>query len=276
AVAFVASMAVVPTLGTDLIPQLAQDRFEMTMRLPPGTPLRETDALMRRVQQAHAGDEGTSVLFGVSGAGTRLDANPTDSGENVGRLSIVMAGGGSAEVEARLTEGLRATMAGGPGVQVDFSRPARFSLSGPLEIGLRSHALDGLASAGTRLAELLRKSPHYADVKSTVEQGAPEIRIVFDQERAGAMGLTTRQVADAVVTSVRGEVATRYDFRDRKIDVLVRASESERGSVEAIRNLVVNPGSARPIRLSAVADVVATTGPSEIHRADLGRVAVVS
>src|SRR5690606_19884278 len=151
-----------------------------------------------------------------------------------------------------------------------------FSFSSPLEIELRGYDLDALARAGNRLAELLRASPHYADVKSTVEQGAPEIRIVFDQERAGAMGLTTRQVADAVVTSVRGEVATRYDFRDRKIDVLVRASESERGSVEAIRNLVVNPGSARPIRLSAVADVVATTGPSEIHRADLGRVAVVS
>ncbi|MGY0652673.1 efflux RND transporter permease subunit [Luteimonas sp. A537] len=275
-VAFVASMAIVPTLGTDLIPQLAQDRFEMTMRLPPGTPLRETDALMRRVQQAHADDEGTSVLFGVSGTGTRLDANPTDSGENIGRLSIVMEGGGSAEVEARLTDGLRATMQGEPGVQVDFSRPALFSFSSPLEIELQGHDLDALAAAGTRLAALLRGSPHYADVKSTVEQGAPEIRIVFDQERAGAMGLTTREVADAVVNSVRGEVATRYDFRDRKIDVLVRARESERDSVRAIRDLIVNPGSTRPVRLSAVADVVATTGPSEIHRADLGRVAVVS
>src|SRR5690606_40471941 len=97
-----------------------------------------------------------------------------------------------------------------------------------------------------------------------------------DQERAGAMGLTTRQVADAVVNSVRGEVATRYDFRDRKIDVLVRARESERDSVRAIRDLIVNPASAQPVRLSAVADVVATTGPSEIHRADMGRVAVVS
>ncbi|MEN1940369.1 efflux RND transporter permease subunit [Luteimonas sp. MJ174] len=274
--AFAASMAIVPTLGTDLIPQLAQDRFEMTMRLPPGTPLRETDALMRRVQQAHVDDEGTSVLFGVSGTGTRLDANPTDSGENIGRLSIVMDGGGSAEVEERLTRGLRDTMQGEAGVQVDFSRPALFSFSSPLEIELRGHDLDQLAAAGSRLAALLRGSPHYADVKSTVEQGAPEIRIVFDQERAGAMGLTTRQVADAVVNSVRGEVATRYDFRDRKIDVLVRARESERDSVRAIRDLIVNPASAQPVRLSAVADVVATTGPSEIHRADLGRVAVVS
>src|SRR5690606_37742826 len=67
-----------------------------------------------------------------------------------------------------------------------------------------------------------------------------------------------------------------YNVRDRKIDVLVRAQEDQRDSVEQIRNLVINAGSARPVRLSAVADVVATVGPSEIHRSDQGRVAVVS
>jgi hydrophobic/amphiphilic exporter-1 (mainly G- bacteria), HAE1 family len=273
---FVATLAIVPTLGTDLIPQLAQDRFEMTMKLPPGTPLRETDRVMREVQTGHAGDDGIAALFGYSGAGTRLDANPTDSGENVGKLTIVMAGGGSRALEASLTERLRATMARFPGMQVDFSRPALFSFSTPLEIELRGQDLDSLAAAGQRMAAMLRANPQYADVKSTVEHGAPEIQVVFDQTRAGALGLTTREVADAVVRSVRGEVATRYNFRDRKIDVRVRAQEDQRDSVEAIRNLVVNPQAARPVRLAAVADVVATTGPSEIHRADQVRVAVVS
>jgi HAE1 family hydrophobic/amphiphilic exporter-1 len=40
--------------------------------------------------------------------------------------------------------------------------------------------------------------------------------------------------------------------------------------------LIVNPGSSRPVTLDAVAEVVATNGPSEIHRADQTRVAVVS
>jgi HAE1 family hydrophobic/amphiphilic exporter-1 len=71
-------------------------------------------------------------------------------------------------------------------------------------------------------------------------------------------------------------VATRYSFRDRKIDVLVRAQESDRASVESLRRLIVNPGSGTPVELASVADVVATTGPSEIHRADQRRVAIVS
>jgi HAE1 family hydrophobic/amphiphilic exporter-1 len=275
--AFALTLAALPMLGADLIPQLAQDRFEMTVKLPPGTPLRETDAIVRRLQQQHEKDDGIRAMFGVSGSGTRLDANPTESGENIGKISIVMADGGSHEVEAAETEKLRTSVAGVSDAQVDFRRPQLFSFSAPLEIELRGSELESLRAAGDRLTALLRANPHYADVKSTVEQGFPEVQIRFDQERAAALGLTTRQIADAVVKKVRGDVATRYSFRDRKIDVLVRANEGDRASVDSIRRLIVNPGNGRaPVTLESVADVVSTTGPSEIHRADQVRVAIVS
>jgi HAE1 family hydrophobic/amphiphilic exporter-1 len=269
-------MLAVPLLGTDLIPQLAQDRFEMTVKLPPGTPLRETDQIVRDLQKAHSGDGGVRALFGVSGSGTRLDANPTESGENIGKLTVVMADSGDEQREAELIDGLRASAGRYAGAQVDFSRPELFSFSAPLEIELRGQDLESIQSAGRRMAELLRANPHYADVQSTVEQGFPEIQIHFDQERAAALGLTTRQIADVVVKKVRGDVATRYSFRSRKIDVLVRARESDRQTVDDIRRLIVNPGSANPVTLESVADVTAALGPSEIHRTDQVRVAIVS
>ncbi|GHB94726.1 efflux RND transporter permease subunit [Thermomonas carbonis] len=272
-IAFALTLAAIPMLGTDLIPQLAQDRFEMTAKLPPGTPLAQTDALVRKIQAEHAKDDGVRVLYGVSGTGTRLDASPTESGENIGKLSVVME---TNDAEGPLTEALRKSMQSQPSAQVDFSRPELFSLSPPLEIEVEGQDLDGIREAGGKLAAMLRANPHYADVKSTVEQGFPEIQILFDQDRAAALGLTTRQIADAVVKKVRGEVATRYSFRDRKIDVLVRAQESDRASVEDIRRLIVNPGSGAPVELASVAEVVATTGPSEIHRADQRRVAIIS
>ncbi len=271
--AFGLTLAALPLLGVDLLPQLAQDRFEMTAKLPPGTPLAQTDALVREVQRKHANEDGVRLLYGVSGTGTRLDASPTESGENIGKLSVVM---NDTKLEPALTEKLRETMKAWPSAQVDFARPELFALSPPLEIEIEGNNLDDIRVAGNRLAGMLRESPHYADVKSTVEQGFPEIQVVFDQDRAAALGLTTRQIADAVVNKVKGNVATRYSFRDRKIDVLVRVQESERSSVDDIRRLIVNPSGAKPIELGSVADVVATTGPSEIHRADQRRVAIVS
>lgn len=275
-IAFVIAMLMATRLGTDLIPQLAQDRFEMTAKLPPGTQLRETDALVRAIQAKHGEDAGVQALYGVSGSGTRLDANPTESGENIAKLTVVLGEGYSAASERAQTERMRETMEGFPDVQVKFGRPQLLSFSTPLEIELRSPDLDALERSGRQLARMLQSNPHYADVKSTVEQGFPEVQIRFDQERAASLGLTTRQIADQVVRQVRGEVATRYSFRDRKIDVLVRAREEDRSSVEDIRNILVNPQAASPVPLSAVADVIETIGPSEIHRVDQVRVAIVS
>lgn len=274
--AFLLSLLAVPLLGTDLIPQLAQDRFEMTVKLPPGTPLRETDAVVRQIQSAHTDDKGVRALYGVSGTGTRLDANPTESGENIAKLTVVMENSGDEAFEAAQTERLRESALRVPGAQVDFSRPELFSFSAPLEIELVGPDLASIERAGQALAARLRENPHYADVASTVEQGFPEIQIRFDQERAAALGLTTRQIADAVVKKVRGDVATRYSFRSRKIDVLVRARESDRASIDSLRKLIVNPGSANPVTLDSVAEVVAGVGPSEIHRADQVQVAIVS
>ena len=79
-------------------------------------------------------------------------------------------------------------------------------------------------------------------MRSTVEAGNPEIQIVFDQERATQLGLAVRDIADRVVQSVRGEVATRYRLNDKKIDVLVRSVDTRSASIEEIRRADRQPG----------------------------------
>jgi hydrophobic/amphiphilic exporter-1 (mainly G- bacteria), HAE1 family len=276
AAAFIASLLLATTLGSDLIPQLAQDRFEMTAKLAPGTRLEETDRLVSAIQAKHKDDADIQALYGVSGSGTRLDANPTESGENIAKLSVVLGKGYSRDSEAAITERLRETMRDHPEVQVKFGRPELFSFSTPLEIEIRGADLKSLETSARKLSSMLQKAEHFADVKSSVEQGYPEIQILFDQDRAAALGLTSRQIADQVVKQVRGEVATRYSFRDRKIDVLVRAEEQSRSSVDDIRNIIVNPLAAQPVTLASVAQVIPTIGPSEINRVDQTRVAIIS
>ena len=85
-----------------------------------------------------------------------------------------------------------------------------------------------------------------------------------------------RDIANRVVSNVRGDVATRYTWRDRKIDVLVRSIDTSQSSIEEIRRLIINPASDRPIPLEAVADISLRSGPSEIRRLDQSRVAIIS
>lgn len=280
AIVFLASMALLPTLGMDLIPQLAQNRFDVTATLPPGTPLAQTDALLRDVAALHAGDLGVESIHGVAGSGTRLDANPTDAGENVARWSVALRGDVDSRGEQQQMERMRHTLAGRPGVEVTISRPQLFSFAAPLEIELRGHDLAELDQAAVKLTGLLQDSPRFSDIQSTVEPGHPEIAIRFDQQRAAAFGLATRDIADQVVRKMRGEVATQYSQRDRKIDVRVRAMPGQRDSLESIGDLIIGhagaDGAGQPIRLAAVADIVRTHSPGQIHHASQQRAAVVS
>ena len=270
------AIALVPRLGVELIPEFAQGRLQVDLKLPVGTPLARTDALVGGLYQHSETVEGIDHVFATAGTGARLDANPTESGENIGKLLLTLAPHTPRSAEPAIVEGLRAYTDALPGTEAKFSRPQLFSFDTPLEVEISGYDLDLLKQASERVTARMRQESIFADVKNSQEQGAPEVRIYFDQEKIASLGLTTRQVADQVVQKVRGEVATRYSFRDRKIDVLVRATEPDRDSVDAVRRLIVNPGSPTPVPLDAVARVEITEGPAEIRRIDQERVAVIS
>jgi HAE1 family hydrophobic/amphiphilic exporter-1 len=274
--AFASALALVPRLGYELLPQLSQGEFYVDVRLPAGAPIQETDAAIQRLQERAAELPGLELSYSVAGTGNRLDASPVDAGEHTGRLNLQLEPGGGREAEDAAIAALRQSLATTPGVSYDFGRPALFTMSTPLEVELAGFDLDQLGNFAGQLQRALAESPRFADVRSTVEQGNPEIQIVFDQERAARLGLVVRDIADTVVAKVRGEVATRYTWRDKKIDVLVRSVDTRDASVTEIRNLIVNPGSDRPVPLEAVADIRLAVGPAEIRRADQARVAIVS
>jgi HAE1 family hydrophobic/amphiphilic exporter-1 len=275
-VIFVATMSLLPRLGTELIPQLSQGEFNVDLRLQPGAPLAETDRAIQAAQSATVGIEAVDLDYSVAGTGNRLDANPVDAGDNTGTLSITLTPGAGRTEENATMDVMRAELSRLPGVQYEFSRPALMTFARPLQIEIAGYDLEGLARVSGLIVRQMSASDRFADIKTTVERGNPEIQIIFDQERAAKLGLAVRDIANRVVANVRGELATRYTWRDKKIDVLVRSVDTRQSSVEEIRRLIVNPASDRPVSLDAVADINISQGPAEIRRVAQERVAIIS
>ncbi len=273
---FVGTMLLIPRLGTELIPQLSQGEFNVDLRLPPGAPLADTDRAIQATQRATRDIDNVELSFSVAGTGNRLDANPVEAGENTGTLSITMSPGSGREEENKAMDVMRHQLSRLPGVQYEFSRPALMSFASPLQIEVSGYNLDALAAVNQAIVTAMSASDRFTDIKTTVEQGNPEIQIVFDQERAAKLGLAVRDIADRVVANVRGEVATRFTWRDKKIDVLVRSVDTRDASVEELRKLIVNPTAERPVTLEAVADIRVSRGPSEVRRIAQQRVALIT
>lgn len=271
-----ASLLLVPRLGMELIPSLSQGEFNVEFQLPPGTPIEETDQALLAVQRAAYRQPSITSSFAVAGSGNQMDANPVQGGENWGELSVILTSGAGRDEEDQTMEELRNDLHRIPGLQYKFSRPALFTFKTPIEIEVSGYDLNNLKKVSDQLAMKMSQNDRFADVKSTMERGSPEIQIVFDRERAAGLGLQVYEVADMVVSKVRGDVATQYSWRDRKIDVLVRVREEDRASIDKIRNLIINPNSSQPVTLASVADIKVATGPSEIRRVAQQRVALVT
>jgi HAE1 family hydrophobic/amphiphilic exporter-1 len=259
-----------------LIPQFSQGEFTANLRLPPGMPLAETDEAIQAAQRVAAGIDAVELDYSVAGTGNRLDANPVDAGDNTGALSITLKEGAGREAEDQTMAAMRAELSTLPGVQYEFTRPSLLTFASPLQIEVSGYDLAGLSRVSQSVVQAMSASDRFTDIKTTIESGNPEIQIVFDQERAAKLGLTVREIADSVVANVRGELATRYTWRDKKIDVLVRSVDTRQSSIDEIRHLIVNPASERPVTLDAVADVSVSQGPAEIRRIAQERVAIIS
>ena len=236
----------------------------------------ETDKAIQVAQKTAAGIDAVKLNYSVAGTGNRLDANPVDAGDNTGTLSITMNSDTGREAENAAMAAIRAELSSLPGVQYEFTRPSLLSFASPLQIEISGYDLANLARVSQSVVQAMSVSDRFTDIKTTVERGNPEIQIVFDQERAAKLGLAVRDIANGVVANVRGELATRYTWRDKKIDVLVRSVDTRQSSIEEIRHLIVNPASERPVTLDAVADVIVSEGPAEVRRVSQERVAIIS
>lgn len=263
-------------LGIELIPSMSQGEFHVEVNLPTGSRLENTDEVLSELANYTATLPQVNRTYSLSGTGSLMNASPAQGGDYWGKLNVVLNEGSLPQDELAVKASMREYLSTVPGIQSKFGKPELFSFSTPLEIELVGYDLTMLRKYSSNLVELLEANDRFADVKSSLQAGNPELRIHFNHAKLAQLGLSAPQVSKLVSAKVGGEIASKYSINDRKIDILVRTNESQRDSAQDISQIIVNPGAERPITLDAVANIETSIGPSEITRVGQERVAIIS
>ena len=162
------------------------------------------------------------------------------------------------------------------GIQSKISRPTLFSFKTPVEVEIYGYNLQEMQTVAEKVESEMKKIDGLQDVKANIQRGNPEVQIIYNRQILSRYGLNILNVASIVRNKVRGDVATEFKEEDRKIDILVRVREEDKESIDNLRRMIINPGSAIPLPLDAVADIKVNEGPSEVRRIDQQRVAVIT
>ncbi len=254
-------------IGVELIPALSQGEFHFDIQLPEGTAVRATDALAGEVAETVRAHPAVLRVTTEAGAGSAGGfAGSAGRAEHRGRIGVVMANRDDQQTEAGVIEAMRADLAARPGVRYEFGRPSYFSFRQPVEVEVFSENRDLLVPSSRRIRDAVAGVPGLADVRSTAEAGNPELRVRFEADRLARLGLSVDQASEALRSKLRGDVATRLDQGDRRVDIVVRGSGAIRSRTAAVPEMIVHAADARPVPLRALGAAELSRGPAELRR----------
>jgi hydrophobe/amphiphile efflux-1 (HAE1) family protein len=273
-------------------------RVSISVELPPGSTLEETDRTTQEMVKAIRDVEGIENIFVLGGSSPTGDLD-------IRRAAITVS---LVKLDHRLTLklsqlGRRIPLIGAlvpevknegrsvPQNEVEaeiFRRIAvipdirAFKLNDRGERDISYSVLAGneedLNEAVAVLEEALRQEPTLANVASEGALPRPEIHITPRADEAARLGITTEQIAAVVRVATIGDQdaqLAKVSIDNRLIPVRVRLDDTSRENLARISNLRLTTSTGAQVPLSNVADVSIGEGPSSVKRLNKERQAKI-
>jgi CzcA family heavy metal efflux pump len=282
AVLVVSSFFCYKALGTDLLPEMDEGGFILDYWMPPGSSLQETnrvvghiEQMLREVPEVEGSSRRTGLELGLAAV---TEANRGD-------IAVKLKSKRNRDVDGIMSE-LRARIAREePSIEVEFVQVLQDMIGDlsnapePVQIKLFSPDAALLREWAPRVAEAIHKVPGVVDLKDGIENTISNPATVFQVNPAVAAraGFTPEEVATDASAILEGEpAATPIIANDIAYTIRIRYPESNRGSLQAMSNTLLNSATGHTATLGTLANITELPGQTEIRRENLQRDAVVT
>jgi hydrophobic/amphiphilic exporter-1 (mainly G- bacteria), HAE1 family len=278
---FVFSIFLASRLPGEFIPVEDVSRSNITVQLPPGSTLQETDAVVRRIDaELRERPEVQSVYSSVGSATTSFGPGGGSSAGEVRRASLtvnlVPKGERSLRQQAFEQE-MGPILRAIPGARVQFG--VEGGGGGLISISLVGDDGEVLEDAAAAVEREMRGLPGLSNVISTAALVRPEILITPKADVAALQGVSTQDISQVARVATLGDadqLLPKFNLGDRQIPIRVMLTEDSRSDLPLLESLRVPTANGEGVPLSSVADVSFGAGPNQIDRYDRLRVARIS
>ncbi len=279
---FVLALALLPTLGFELMPQADEGEVTVDAELPVGTRIERTHAAIERLEEMirQSTPEATMLISNAGGGG--FFGGSTARGSVNVRLAPRTERERSSD---EIAQDLRRRLAGMPGVIIR-ARPSggNFQMNrllggggaGRLALEIRGHELDEARRVAIEARNVMERTPGIADVRIGRDEGRPELAIRVDRPKAALLGLSVSDVAETIQTNVAGTQAAFFRERGNEYPIVVRLREEDRGRISDVDSVLLATPSGRVVPAGNVLAVRTETGPVQIDRKNQERITRIS
>ena len=276
----VGSYLLIPLLDMEFMPKAESREFSTYITLEPGTRLQSTDnaaATIESMIAELAGDDLEWIFTQVGPSNTESQTSGKLEEENQAEIKTRIKNNATVDADYIISQ-LNHNYKVPEGVEISFEKEqsALQSILGtegaPVVVEIKGEELELIEELSNEIKENMASIPGLYDIRTSMEQGAPEVNISIDRLKSGIYGVDIASVASQVKNKLNGTTASSYESEGEPIDIEIRVPEI---SLSELQDVEILQGDTK-YRLGEIAEVTLTTAPKEINRNNQNRIGKVT
>jgi hydrophobic/amphiphilic exporter-1 (mainly G- bacteria), HAE1 family len=273
------SLALMPLIGFELMPESDEGRFSVNIEMPVGTPVETTIGVMEQLELKLRGALREGELEHViTTAGPESSWRPASGNQGSMDVMLVPVSERERGVE-EIIQATRTAVADTPGAEIRIfpssgNMMMRMMRGGGerLTLEIRGHDLATADRLAQSVVAAIGEVPGVEHPRVDRESGQMERRLSYDRKRLAELGLVGSDVADSVEHYVLGRVATRFREGGEEYDVRIQLAPEARERFEQLPQLPIVTAGGQVVPLGSITRVAEHQGPTSISRQDQQRI----
>lgn len=275
---FVVSLGVFFTLGHSFLPPFNEGSFTVNISLMPGISLDESDRIGRQAEKILLSIPEIKTVARKTG---RAELDEHALGVNVSEIEAPFELDGRTHQE--LLDDVRHKLSVIAGANIEIGQPISHRIDAMLSgtqagiaIKLFGDDLNTLFRLGNQIKDAVATVEGIADLNVEQQVERPELKIIPRPEMLSRYGISEPELNEVITVMLAGETVSQVYEGGSRFNIVVRAGEKSRSTIDDIRGLLIDTPDGGKIPLADVADVVSAAGPNTINRENVKRKIVVS
>lgn len=252
---FVFSLLIFRFVPQQFFPDSTRPELMVDIELAEGASLQATQAQAAKLETLLKDRQGISNYVAYVGTGSPRFYLPLDQQLPATNFSqfVVLTENTKAR-EATRDWLLKEVIPQFPDVQMRVTRLENGPPVGyPVQMRISGEHIEQVRAIARQVEAKVRANPHVMNVNLDWSEPSKVVRLVIDQDRARALGVSSAQVSQLLGTSLSGMSVSTYREGNRLIEMLLRGPDNERVRLDMLGSLAIPTASGTSVTLSQVA-----------------------
>lgn len=275
---FIVAVCMFFTLGHSFLPSFNEGSFTINVSSMPGISLEESDKIGKRAEELLLSIPEIKTVARKTG---RAELDEHALGVNVSEIEAPFEL--TDRTHKEVLDDIRHRLSAISGANIEIGQPISHRIDAMLSgtqasiaIKLFGDDLNKMFAIGNRIKDEIATVDGIADLNVEQQIERPELTISPKRKLLAKHGITLADFNSFVSVNLGGETVSQVYEDKKSFNLVVRAADSDRGSMERIKDLMIDTPDGGKIPLTEVAEIKSTTGPNAINRENVKRKIVVS